>query len=92
MSILASRISGAASTPPPELGLDPGLGLEAAGPASPPTEPDMERGMSSSEELKFRAYQSMSILDTLTESDAVFKVTQNTFNIMWQRLPDALGL
>ena len=30
-------------------------------------------------------------LDTWTESDAVFKVTQNTFDIMWHRLPDALG-
>ena len=62
VSILASRSSGAASIPPPELGLDPGLGLEAAGAASPPTDPDTERGMSSSEELKFRAHQSQSIL------------------------------
>ena len=31
-------------------------------------------------------------VDTLTESGAVFKVAQSTFNIMWRRLPDALGV
>ena len=30
-------------------------------------------------------------VDTLTESDAVFKVTQDTFHRMWHRLPSALG-
>ena len=32
------------------------------------------------------------VVDTLTESGAVFKVVQNTFDIMWRRLPDALRL
>lgn len=55
VSILASR----SSWPPPGPGLASDLGLEAAGAslASAPTEPDPERGMSSSEELKFREHQ-----------------------------------
>ncbi len=31
-------------------------------------------------------------VDTLTESGAVFKEAQNTFDKMWRRLPDALRL
>ena len=34
----------------------------------------------------------MQNLDTLTENDADFKVTQNTFNKMWGRLSVVLGL
>ena len=30
--------------------------------------------------------------EELTKSGALFKVAQNTFNIMWRRLHDALGL
>ena len=32
----------------------------------------------------------ISQLDTLTECGTVFKVTQNTFDKMWRRLPVAL--
>ena len=31
----------------------------------------------------------MMLVDTFTESDAGFKVTQNTFDKMWRRLPVA---
>ena len=41
----------------------------------------------------FTQYNENISLDTLTESGAVFKVAQNTFNKMWHaRLPVALGV
>ena len=31
-------------------------------------------------------------VDTLTENGAVFKGAQNTFDKMWRKLPDTLGV